>query len=230
MNKVIVITGGFGTLGVAVGRRFATDGWHVALIDRAPTPAGETASEFSAQLLLGGVDLTDLGAAQSTLGAVVAHFGGIDALINVAGGFRFETVGDSDLATWDFMYQVNLRTAVTASKAALEHLTKRGGGRIVNIAAGAAVKAASGMGAYAASKAGVMRLTEALADELKDRGITVNAILPSIIDTPQNRKDMPRADFTRWVAPPAIADVIFFLASGGARAVTGALIPVTGRS
>ena len=125
---------------------------------------------------------------------------------------------------------MNLRTAATASKAVLDMLTRRGGGSIVNIAAGAAVKATSGMGAYAASKSGVMRLTEALADELKDRGITVNAVLPSIIDTPQNRKDMPRADFTRWVAPSAIADVIFFLASGGARAVTGALIPVTGRS
>ena len=229
MSKVVIISGGFGSLGVAVGRRFAADGWRLALIDRAPVPAGEIAAEFAGQLLLGGVDLTDLGAAQKAMDAVSTRFGGIDALINVAGGFRWETLNDGDLATWDLMYQMNLRTAVTASKAALDHLTKRQGGRIVNIAAGAAIKAVLGMGAYTASKAGVMRLTEALAEELKNHDITVNAILPSIIDTPQNRKDMPDADFTRWVQPAAIAEVIFVLASDAANAVTAASIPVTGR-
>ena len=119
---------------------------------------------------------------------------------------------------------------MSTSRAALPHLIKRGGGRIVNIGAGAAAtKAGAGMGAYTASKAGVAKLTESLAEEVKDRGVTVNALLPSIIDTPANRADMPNADFSRWVAPRAIADVILFLLSDQASAVTGALIPVSGR-
>jgi NAD(P)-dependent dehydrogenase (short-subunit alcohol dehydrogenase family) len=228
MNKSVAITGGFGVLGVAVGRRFASAGWHVALIGRG-APDKDLASGFAGHLLLGGADMTDLDSARSALEQVAKEGGGLHALINVAGGFRFETLAEGDLATWDAMYQTNLRTAVTASKAALVHLAANGSGRIVNVAAGAAVKASAGMGAYAASKAGVMRFTEALAEELKDRGVTVNAVMPSIIDTPQNRRDMPGSDFARWVAPAALAEVIFFLASDAASAVTGACLPVTGR-
>jgi len=124
---------------------------------------------------------------------------------------------------------MNLRTAVACAKAALPHLLKGGNGRIINIGAMGALKARAGMGGYAASKAGVAKLTEALADELKDRGITVNALLPSTLDTPRNRLDMPAADFSRWVAPAAIGDVIAFLMSDAAAAITGALIPVAGR-
>jgi NAD(P)-dependent dehydrogenase (short-subunit alcohol dehydrogenase family) len=111
----------------------------------------------------------------------------------------------------------------------LPHLLDRPGSRIVNIGAGAAGKAGAGMGAYAASKSGVLRLTEALSEETKDRGLTVNAVLPSIIDTLANRKDMPDADVSRWVTPEAIADVVAFLLSDAARAITGAGIPVMGR-
>ena len=120
------------------------------------------------------------------------------------------------------------RTVVAASMAALPHLPD-GRGRIVNIGANSALKAGAGVGAYTASKAGVMRLTESLAEELKPRGITVNALLPSIIDTPPNRADMPDADFDRWVKPEQLAEVIVFLLSDAASAITGALIPVTGR-
>jgi NAD(P)-dependent dehydrogenase (short-subunit alcohol dehydrogenase family) len=124
---------------------------------------------------------------------------------------------------------MNLRTAVSASQAALPYLLAAGDARIVNVGAGAAAKAGAGMGAYAASKAGVARFTEALAEELKDRGVTVNAVLPSIIDTAANRADMPKADFSRWVKPEQIADLIAFLLSDRARAITGALIPISGR-
>ena len=155
--------------------------------------------------------------------------GGLDGLVNVAGGFRWETLADGAIDTWDALYRMNLRTAAAACQAALPHFARRGGGRIVNIGAAASAKAAAGMGAYAASKAGVARLTEALAEEWKDQGVAVNAVLPSIIDTPRNREDMPKADFTRWVAPEALADVIVFLLSAQARAITGALVPVTGR-
>jgi NAD(P)-dependent dehydrogenase (short-subunit alcohol dehydrogenase family) len=148
-------------------------------------------------------------------------------LFLASAGFRWETVADGQLDTWDTLYQLNLRTAVAASQAALPFLPD--GGRIVNIGANGATKAGAGMGAYAASKAGVARFTEALAEELKDRGITVNALLPSIIDTPPNRADMPKADFSRWVQPSQLADAIVFLLSDKASAITGALIPVVGR-
>jgi len=154
----------------------------------------------------------------------------VDALVNIAGTFRWETLEKGSLDTWDLLYRVNLRSAVSTSRAALPHLMRGGAGRIVNIGAGAAAaRAAAGMGAYTASKAGVAKFTEALAEELKDRNITVNAVLPSTIDTAANRADMPKADFSRWVTPQAIADVIVFLLSDQARAVTGALIPVSGR-
>lgn len=225
-GKVVVVTGAFGNLGAAVAQFVALRGADVAMIDRAALPP---AGLPYTTLTQGGVDLGDAEAAQSAMDAVADRFGGIDALVNVAGTFRWETVEAGSPDTWDFLYRVNLRSALCASRGALPHLLRRGGGRIVNIGANAAAKAGLGMGAYAASKSGVARLTEALAEEFKDRGITVNAVLPGIIDTPQNRKDMPDADFSRWVTPEAIAEVIGFLLSDAAGAVTAALIPVTGR-
>ncbi|MBI4756824.1 MAG: SDR family NAD(P)-dependent oxidoreductase [Betaproteobacteria bacterium] len=230
-DKVVAVTGAFGNLGMAVAQAAAARGAQVALVVRAPAAgAPRLPAALAGALVLGGVDLAVFDSARAAMEAVASRFGGLDALVNVAGGFRWETLEGGDLATWDFLYHMNLRTAATASKAALPHLLSRGAGRIVNIGAGSAVRAQAGMGAYAASKAGVARLTEALSEEVKDRGITVNAVLPSIIDTPQNRVDMPDADFSRWVPPEAIADVIMFLLSERARAVTGALIPVCGRS
>lgn len=225
-GKVVVVTGGFGNLGAAVAQFVALRGADVAMIDRAALPPSGLPYTTLTQ---GGIDLGDAEAAKAAMDAVAVRFGGIDALVNVAGTFRWETVESGSPDTWDFLYRVNLRSALCASRAALPHLLQRGGGRIVNIGANAAAKAGLGMGAYAASKSGVARLTEALAEELKDRAITVNAVLPGIIDTQQNRKDMPDADFARWVTPEAIAEVIGFLLSGAASAVTGALVPVTGR-
>jgi NAD(P)-dependent dehydrogenase (short-subunit alcohol dehydrogenase family) len=181
-------------------------------------------------LLFGGIDLAQEDAANSVMQRIVAAAGRLDGLVNVAGGFRFDKLEGGALETWDYLYRMNVRTAVVSCKAALPFLVKSGAGRIVNIGALGATKASAGMGPYAASKAGVARLTEALADELKDRGVTVNALLPSTIDTPRNRLDMPDADSSRWVSPSAIAEVIAFLLSDGARAVTGALIPVAGRA
>jgi NAD(P)-dependent dehydrogenase (short-subunit alcohol dehydrogenase family) len=231
MQRVVVVTGGFGTLGREVGRVFAGNGWKVALLDRAPAPDHASAAELHARWWQGGVELTDLDAARSAMSAAAEQLGALNALVNVAGGFRWETLVDGSLDTWDLMYEMNVRTAATASKAALDYFSADAdGGRIINIGAGAALKAGAGMRAYTASKSGVMRLTEALAEELKARAITVNAILPGIVDTPQNRQDMPGADFSRWVQPEEIANVILFLASRAASGVTGALIPVTGRT
>lgn len=222
-QRRIAVTGAFGTLGAAVVRAALAAGHAVAAIDRAPVPAVLGAAHG-----FGGVDLADTVAAKGALDAAATALGGLDALVNIAGTFRFETLADGSADTWDLLYRVNLRTAVAASRAALAHLPD-GRGRIVNIGAAAALKAGAGMGAYTASKSGVMRFTEALAEEVKARGITVNALLPSIIDTAPNRADMPKADFSRWVKPEQLAAVILFLLSDDASAITGALIPVTGR-
>ncbi|MEO7072631.1 MAG: SDR family NAD(P)-dependent oxidoreductase [Rhodanobacter sp.] len=222
-NRRIAVTGGFGALGAATVVAALEAGAHVVAIDRAPAPE----APLGKATCIGGVDLSDTGAAKDAIDAAAATMGGLDALVNIAGTFRFETLADGSADTWDLLYRINLRTAVAASQAALQHL--RAGGRIVNIGAASAVKAGAGVGAYTASKSGVMRFTEALAEELKSRDITVNAVLPSILDTQPNRADMPTADFTRWVKPQQLADVILFLLSEQGAPVTGALIPVTGR-
>lgn len=222
-ERVIAITGGHGVLGSAVVAAALADGLKVAVIDHA---SGQSAPE--GVLELGGVDLTDPASASKAIEAVVAHFGRLDALLNIAGGFVWQTTDDADPA-WSRMFALNVATALNASRAALPHLKASGEGRIVNVGANAALKSAAGMGAYAASKSGVHRLTESLAEELKSTSVTVNAVLPSILDTAQNRKDMPNADPAKWVAPADLARVMLFLASPESRAITGALIPVTGK-
>ena len=199
-------------------------GARVAGIDHAPsqTPATPNRIEF------GGVDLSDPAEAKKAIDAAAAHFGRLDALINIAGGFAFEAIAEGDPRTWQRMYALNVLTALNASQSAIPHLAASNAGRIVNIGAMGALQAGAGMGAYAASKAGVHRLTEALAAEWKGR-ITVNAVLPSTIDTPANRASMPKADFKKWVTPEELAEVILFLASDAASAITGALLPVSGR-
>jgi len=221
---VLAITGGHGALGSAVAKVATAKGWRVALIDHAPAKPGVTAEKT-----YGGVDLTDAAAAKATLDKLAADFGGLDALFNIAGGFAWQKVEDGDPAAWTKMHALNVTTCLNACRAALPLLRASAAGRIVNVGANGALKAGAGMGAYAASKQGVHKLTEALAEELKDTNVTVNAVLPSTIDTPANRADMPKADPKKWVAPEALAEVMLFLASEAAGAVTGALIPVTGK-
>ena len=224
-GKRIAITGAFGSLGAAVVQATLEADGKVAAIDRADAPPSGV--DLGSAERFGGIDLSDTAQAQAAIDAAAKALGGLDALVNIAGTFRWETLADGSPETFDLLYRINLRTAVAASKAALAHLTD--GGRIVNIGAASALKAGAGVGAYTASKSGVMRFTESLAEELKERGITVNAVLPSIIDTPPNRKDMPKANFDKWVKPAQLADVIVFLLSDRASAITGALIPVVGR-
>jgi NAD(P)-dependent dehydrogenase (short-subunit alcohol dehydrogenase family) len=223
-GKVVVVTGASGALGKVVAEAALKRGARVAGVDHAPSQIPATGNRIE----LGGVDLSDAPEAKKAIDAVAAHFGRLDALINIAGGFAFEAIAEGDSRTWQRMYALNVLTALNASRSAIPHLAASSSGRIVNVGAMGALQAGAGMGAYAASKAGVHRLTEALAAEWKGK-ITVNAVLPSTIDTPANRASMPKADFAKWVTPQELADVILFLASDAASAVTGALLPVSGR-
>ena len=223
-GKVVIVTGALGALGKVVAETALARGARVAGVDYAAAQSPATQH----RLELGGVDLTDSAQAKKAIESAVSHFGKLDVLINIAGGFAFETVADGDPNTWQRMYALNVTTALNASRAAIPHLIASSVARIVNVGAMGALQAGAGMGAYAASKAGVHRLTEALAAEHKGK-ITVNAVLPSIIDTAANRASMPKADFVKWVTPQELAEVILFLASDAASAVTGALLPVSGR-
>ena len=222
MNRTVIVTGAGGALGRAVAEHLTEEGWAVVAVDRAE----EESLPQSAIQRLGGVDLTDEAATVGAFAAITMPEG-IGGLVNIAGGFAWEKVAGGSKATWDRLYAINVATALNASKAAIPLFCR--GGAIVNIGAATALKADAGMGAYAASKSAVARLTEALAAELKSEGIRVNAILPSIIDTPANRNDMPTADFTKWVTVQEVSEVIAFLLSKQASGVTGAAIPVTGR-
>jgi NAD(P)-dependent dehydrogenase (short-subunit alcohol dehydrogenase family) len=233
-GKVAVITGAVGNLGQAVTRAFRQAGARCVLADRANDRLArlyppEAASDDC--LLVTGVDLAEESAAKRLIAAALERFGRIDVLVNTVGGFAGgKKLHEEALATWEAMWRINLLTTLNACRAVVPHFLERGCGRIVNVAARAALSGPAGLAAYSASKSAVVRLTESLAAELKDHGVTVNCVLPGTIDTPQNRAAMPNADFSKWVKPEAIAEVILFLASEAAAAVTGAAVPVYGRS
>ena len=229
-GKTIVVTGAFGALGSAVAAAAVDRGANVAALGFARSaPAGLAERLGPNALILDGIDLSSYSAAKTAMAQVKVKFGRLDALLNIAGGFQWETVEGGRAESWDLLFSQNLKTALYACQGALPYLLESGAGRIVNVGAQSALHGASGFGAYAASKSAVHRLTESLADELKLRGVTVNAVMPSIIDTPANRREMPKADFDRWVKPADLAAVMLFLASDEAKVVTGALIPVSGR-
>ena len=236
-NQSVVITGASGNLGDAVARAFVRHGAHVVLVDRSRQDMEHAGFTDDARHLISVTDLLDQTQVNAMVQAAVAKFGGIHVLCNIAGGFRMgEAVHETSDANWNFLFDINARTLLHASRAVVPQMLKQPSsasgsrGKIINVGAFGAQRGGAQMGAYAASKASVMRLTESMAAELREKNINVNAVLPTIIDTPQNRKDMPDADPARWVAPEALADVVMFLASDAARAVHGALVPVTGLS
>ena len=232
-GKVAVVTGAAGNLGRVVAQTFAAAGARVALVDRGlegldkaqtDLPAGAESAVFA-------VDLLQAEAVTALAGQVVGRFGGVDILANIAGGFTMgpplHETSDQD---WDFMLDLNARSVFHTCRALVPEILARGGGRIINVSARAATEGKAHMIPYCASKAAVITLTEGLSAELKGAGINVNCVLPGTLDTPQNRAAMPDQDFSLWVSPEALADVIAFLASDAARCVTGAAIPVYGRS
>ena len=213
-HKKVLVTGAAGVLGRAVAQAFHAGGATVVGVDIAPDDAPWRTIV---------ADLIDPAGAEAAL----AQAGDIDILANIAGGFAMgEGVADTSDDTWDFMMNLNARTVLNVCRAALPGMVGRGHGKIVNIGARGALRGSALMGAYIASKSVVMRLTETLSDEVKGKGINVNCILPSIIDTPRNRADMPKAAFEHWVPPEHIAGVVLFLASPAADSIHGALIPV----
>lgn len=232
-GKVAIITGAAGNLGRAVAEAFAQAGARLVLVDRGTDRLARVYPQAKPNeiMLANGVDLADPQQAQQLVREVQERFQRIDVLVNAVGGYAGgKTVHEDDLANWEKMFRINLHTTLNACRAVIPVYLRQGSGRIVNVAARAALTGVPTLGAYSASKSAVIRLTESLAGELKDQGITVNCVLPGTIDTPQNRQDMPKADFSKWVPPAAIADAIVFLASASAHAVTGAALPVYGRS
>ena len=174
-------------------------------------------------------NLLDPAAVAAAVDEAANRFGGIAAAVHLAGGFTMgEAVHETAAATWQRMFDLNVNTMLASAAAVVPVMRRARRGYIVNVGAIAGLRGTGRMGAYIASKSALMRLTESMSAELREEGINVNAVLPSIIDTPANRQSMPDADPTRWVAPAALAAVIGFLASDDARAVHGALIPVTG--
>ena len=229
--ETVLITGASGNLGRAVAAAFAARGANLALLNRNHTHLNAAFNGKSKRHMLVAADLLDAAGVETAVAAVIARFGRIDAFANIAGGFRMGTpVHATSDADWNFLFDLNVRTVLHAARAVVPRMLAAGRGRIVNVGAFAAQKGAADMGAYVAAKSAVIRLTESMAAELRDKGINVNCVLPTIIDTPENRKAMPEADPARWVAPDDLASVIAFLASDAARAVHGAAVPVTGLS
>lgn len=233
-SNVVVITGAAGNLGAAVTQVFRKAAANLVLIDRSPDRLQRMYPELADSVdhfLAHSVDLTDEASVTAAINETLQRFGRIDALINTAGGYKAGTpLHETPLSDWDFMLNLNARSVLISCRAVAKQMLQQGSGRIVNVASRSALHGEALAGAYCASKSVVVRLTETLAAELKDAGINVNCVLPSLIDTPPNRQAMPDADYSRWVAPEAIADVIFFLASAQSRAINGAAIPVYGRS
>jgi NAD(P)-dependent dehydrogenase (short-subunit alcohol dehydrogenase family) len=232
-DNVIIITGAVGNLGLATAQAFQRAGHKTVLVDRSPDRLPKVYANLATStdhLLLGGVDLSSSVSVEKLAADTVARFGRIDTLVNTVGAWGGgKPAYEEDLATWDFLFNVNLRTTLHCCRAVIPQMLKQQRGKIINVASRDALVGTAGYAAYSASKSAVLRLTESLADELKGSNINVNCIMPSTIDTPQNRAAMPDADFSKWVEPSALADVILFLGSDSARAINGAALPVYGK-
>jgi NAD(P)-dependent dehydrogenase (short-subunit alcohol dehydrogenase family) len=229
-GKTVLITGAAGNLGRAVAEDFRKAGADLALLDRDEARLeavyGSPDGRFYA-----GADLMSADAVAHAVDAAARRFGRLDVVANIAGGFSMgPPIHETPVDAWDLMMNLNARSAFYVCRAAIPHMLRNGGGAIVNISARAAREGKARMGPYCASKAAVITLTETLAAEHRHAGIRVNCILPGTIDTPENRRDMPGSDFARWVAPAALANVVVFLASTGAHAISGASVPVYGES
>lgn len=234
-NQVALVTGGTGALGGAVVEALLAAGASVVVPYQreGDLEALRSRLKLAADAPLSGaqLDLTDEQAVQAYYRSVAQQQGGLDVLVNAAGGFAGgQPVHEAGWEVWQQQLDLNLKTTVLSCAAAVPHMISRGGGAIVNVGTRTATQSAANLAAYAASKRALLQLTEALAAELRDHAITVNSVLPSVIDTPANRGAMPQADYSAWVSPAAIARVILFLVGSDARIISGAHLPVYGKA
>ena len=231
-DQVVVVTGAAGNLGVAITQAFLDSGARVTCVDKARDRLQALFPEVSRSaehLFAVSIDVSDPESAKRMVAEALQHFGRLDVLVNTVGGFRSGTpVHETPLETWDFMMNLNARTAFIVSQAVLPQMLKQGSGVIIHTAARPGLSGRAGMAAYSASKSAVIRLTESLSAEYKDLGIRVNCVIPGTLDTTQNREDMPKADTAKWVKPESLAQVILFLASDAARDIHGAAVPIYG--
>jgi NAD(P)-dependent dehydrogenase (short-subunit alcohol dehydrogenase family) len=229
-GQSIIVTGAAGNLGAAIAQTLARLGANLTLSDMREAPLQHVAAGIGGTpLLIAGADVRTKEGARRVADACHARFGRVDGLANTVGTFKTATIVEGAADDWSFLLDLNALSALRLSEATLPFMIDQGYGRILHVAAGAGARSFAGASVYAASKAAVMRITEAISEETKDYGVTANCIMPGTIDTPQNRAAMPDADFSTWVQPAAIAAVAAFLLSRDAGAVTGAALPVTGR-
>lgn len=231
----IVVTGGTGGLGIVVVQELLKRGANVSIpVHRKPDPGMLKDLENEKTTIISDVDLTDESGTQSFYDKAVNKFGGLWAVLNIAGGFAMGKIGNTTLDIFMQQISINTVTCYNSCRAAVSKIREngQGGGRIVNVVARPAIEPrhGAGMTAYTASKAAVAGFTQALAAELSGEQILVNAVAPMAIDTPANRKAMPKADFTKWVKPVEIAHQMMYLASGENTATSGAIIPVFGKN
>jgi NAD(P)-dependent dehydrogenase (short-subunit alcohol dehydrogenase family) len=230
-KKIVLLTGAAGNLGSAVAQVFAHDGANLVLLDRSPLSDTALAALEPALCLPIALDLCNAAQVLAAVDQAIARFGRIDVLCNLTGGFAMgQTVHETSDSAWDVMQDINVLTLRNTARAVVPQMLRQGGGKIVNVGAYSAQRGLASMGAYIAAKSEVLRITEAMSAELRMKNINVNCVLPTILDTPQNRADMPDADPSRWVHSQDLARVIAFLASDAARAIHGAGVPVTGLS
>lgn len=229
-ESVVIVTGGTGALGRYVTKAFLEEGARVAttyVVDAEVPETKELLGPLAEDMRPYRVDVTSEEEVTAFVSRALEDFGKVDVLVNVVGGYMGgPTVTETSLKDWRFMMDLNLTSAFLVSRAVVPHLVKRGGGKIVSVASISGLKGEEGHAAYSASKAGVIRLTEALSEEVRGKGVNVNCIMPTIIDTPANRKAMPKANFDKWPKPWEVARVILLLASEDARLLHGAAIPV----
>jgi NAD(P)-dependent dehydrogenase (short-subunit alcohol dehydrogenase family) len=232
-GKVVIVTGSVGNLGLVTAQVLQKAGAKTVLVDRSNERLHENYPDLinsPDHLMAGGVDLANPDSLATMVQTALAQFGKIDCLVNTVGAWRGgKPAHEMDLGDWDFLFGVTVRTTLLCCRAVIPQMLRQGRGTIVNVSSRDGLQGSAGYSAYSASKSAVLRLTESMAAELKTSNINVNCIMPGTIDTPQNRKAIPNADFSKWVAPEAIADVILFLISDAARAINGAAVPVYGK-
>jgi NAD(P)-dependent dehydrogenase (short-subunit alcohol dehydrogenase family) len=230
-HRVAIVTGAAGNLGRAVAAVLTERGARLVLVDLRQQPLTEAFGGTSDRRAFAPANLLEQKEADAVVQTAFDRFGRVDVLCNLAGGFRMgEAVHETPDATWNFLFDLNARTLLHAARAVVPRMLAAGGGKIVNVGAASAQKGVAQMGAYCASKSTVIRMTESMAAELREKNINVNCVLPTVIDTPENRAAMPAADPARWVAPRDLANAIAFLASDEARAIHGASLLVSGLS